>query len=121
VITLLPTVIIMLDAFYNARDERSKVAFGSNYDPQCGENFPHAEWVQVANYEGTSDGSDCTVFEQRLPARFFRLEVKKLRPGTSIYDTFVLETGSGEEKLAAMMAEAFAEGMLSVELRKGDL
>jgi len=57
---------------------------------------------------GPDEGAAVKVFETRLPAKFFRLEVAP-SPG---HPGAVLATGSGEGELALRMAVAFASGML---------
>lgn len=80
--------------------------------PYFGKNWVGPKTVQqgeptlVAVYKPTNgDGKRVEVYMTALPARFFTLNV----------GGYELATGSGQETLVVQLAQAFANGMLSVE------
>ena len=89
------------------------VAFKENW---CGpENIPDNHNTLVAKYPKPdgSDGQSVNVFCYATPARFYELVVEegidsegKMQPG------YRINTGSSQAKLAAMIAESIADGML---------
>lgn len=99
-----------------------KVLYEKKYSIQClGEKykpptkFVHSKEVLVATIRGEGDGQTVRIYESRLPARFFRIEV--LAGKNSVGEPksgFSFTTGSGEEmgELAGQMAKAIASGML---------
>lgn len=75
------------------------------------------DWVEVASFKGEGDGQDVKVYENRMPARFYKLQafdtpnsVGEMNKG------FSMSTGSGREagKLIFAMARAISEGMLGL-------
>lgn len=89
--------------------------------------FDHAKDYHVATFRkhknektgvyDQGDGFDVQVWECRWPARFFTVvalptanSVGEMRPG------FRLSFGSGQERIAAMLAQMIADGMLSAEM-----
>jgi hypothetical protein len=86
----------------------------------CGpKKFAHGREELIAVYKKHQggNGQDVEVFCTAMSARFYRLHVK---PSTGSVDNarqaFGMSTGSGHQmgQLAARMAEAIADGMLSV-------
>lgn len=92
-----------------------KKTFGKHY---CAEGpFVHGEEKLIARYakEKGGDGHDVEVYETRLPARFFRIMAIETRNSVGGFKPgFNLETGSGQEQLAADIALAISEGMLEL-------
>jgi hypothetical protein len=84
---------------------------GLPYDPPA--RFEHGVKTIVADLPavGPDEGVAVKVFETRLPAEFFRLELAP-SPG---HPGAVLATGSGEGELALRMAVAFSEGLLVLD------
>ena len=86
-----------------------RAAFGDHW---CGPEVLGREYQLVARYEG--EGEDCVNVEvdcASLPARFYRLRISG-RGGDYPKQPLVLTTGSGMHEEVAMIAKAFAEGML---------
>ena len=80
--------------------------------------FRHGKWEEVARLPKnppTGDGSECVIFECRLPARFYKLEIL---PGTTSVGErkagWSITTGSGDEmgELIVRIAKAVTEGMI---------
>lgn len=111
----------MFESMYDP-DDRDREIFGSLYSPP--DRFRHGEWEKVAEIAKPedSDGNPVTIYECRLPARFFKLvahpsenTIGKPQPG------FSLSTGSGDEmgELIVSMAKAIAGGMLDIDREEG--
>lgn len=98
--------------------EEDAEGFKGAYKPPKG--FKHGKWHRVATYRKENprgSGEDAFVLECRMPARFFKVKVAP-RCGKVYY----LQTGSGEEmaKLAASLAKAISQGMLSLEIKEDE-
>ena len=93
------------------KGRRTDYPLGLPYDPPA--HFEHGVEALVCDLPavGPDEGAAVKVFETRLPAKFFRLEVapSPCHPGV------VLSTGSDEGELALRMAVAFSEAMLVVD------
>lgn len=107
----------MFEGFYKP-DARDREIFGDIYNPPA--EFVHGQYHQIAELScGDGDGQNVTIYESRLPARFFKVEAHA-RPDYAYANkpAFALTTGSGEEmgRLTLSIAKAIAEGMLGIEL-----
>ena len=109
-----PTAPTPLDALYVPA--AADYADFTHYRPP--EAFRHGDWHPVACYEPTcEDGLRAWVLECRMPARFFLIDATD--PKTSRL-VLRLQTGSGEQRLAACIADAFARGALGVASEDDD-
>jgi hypothetical protein len=80
------------------------------------ELFQRREWQELQHYPKTSgDGQPATVWVIETPAPFYKIDVED--SVNSVGAPMVglsLHTGSGEGQLARQIAQAFADGMLSL-------
>ena len=91
--------------------------FGFNYIPS-NKRYVYGEWRLIAQYPSLpeSDGQSVDVYCCAMPARFYRLIVKKEPNSTGdIKEAYRVKTGSGAHKLTAKLAKAISWGMLSFE------
>ena len=101
----------IIDEIYRPYKEE-KDAFGEHW---CGpDKYPHLELTLIALFPKTNDdGQGVTVYCTAAPVRFYELEVKG---GTNsvgtVQEGYTLTTGSGMAKMAALIAETIASGML---------
>lgn len=79
------------------------------------DKFPHQQSVQIASYLAIQGGHNVIVMCAAYPARFYKIMAQphvnwdgRILPG------FVMETGSGQGELAAKMALALSQGMLTM-------
>lgn len=108
----LPTP-LALNRLYEPTDNRRIYVLGDQYRPP--QTFRHGAWELVADLEAVGDGQGVKVFESRMPARFFKIEVAAGAGATQ--RPFAFSTGSGNAmgELIGEMAKAIAGGMLGVE------
>lgn len=96
---------------YEGDDATDRAAFGHlpGYNPPPG--FDWGRWDTIARVPARGDGADVVVEEVRMPARAFRLRIAP----TDKHPGAVLATGTGVAGLAGALAQAFSEGMLTVD------
>lgn len=110
---------MIFESLYCGNDNRDKEIFGALlaqwYCPP--DRFEHGEWHKVASIPKRkgSDGQPSVIYESRLPARFYKVEV--LDSKNSIGEPtkgFTLSTGSGDDmgKLCVQIALAARDGMI---------
>lgn len=107
----------MFERLYDLGYEEDKLAFGE-HAVEAG-LYRHGDWQLIAIYpaEEYSDGQDVEVYCAAYPARFYQV---RALPGSDSMGTplpaFTASTGSGTamRELAAAMAKAISEGMLSI-------
>lgn len=104
---------IGFDTCYNARSTE-RLIFGANW---CGpDRFEHAVETLAAQYpkDPGGDGQPADVFISAWPARFITIEARA--SANSCGDpkpAYRIQFGTGQERLAAEIAEAIATGMIS--------
>lgn len=114
-----PAIDSMYDGF-DARDVEIFRALDKAWFVPCG-RFTHGEWQKIFDIpkgEYSGDGSPCAIFECRMPARFFKLEVYDSKNSIGEPSAgFSLSTGSGDDmgKLISQIAIAVRRGMLGWE------
>lgn len=115
-----------MDFLYDGHDARDSAVFRALPDPTWyypPNRFEHGEWHKVADIpkrEG-GDGNPSRIYECRMPARFYKLEV--LDSTNSVGEPtngFTLSTGSGEAMgaLLVQIALAVRDGMLGWDGKK---
>jgi hypothetical protein len=88
-------------------------AFGEEYTAP--DVMEHGVWTEVFRTKCDENGDIIRIFEMRMPARFYRLEVSAADGSLKL----ALSTGSGTEQGAFLrtMADMLREGMLAVDQR----
>lgn len=117
-----------LDALYTPR-YGGIATLGADYRPPA--RFEHGQWALVADLKpnpADGDGLGVRVFECRMPACSFKLEVQAgtSAPGRAGEEdvgrrTFVISTGTGDEmgRLIGALARAISEGMVGIDVVVG--
>ncbi len=109
-----------MNFFYEQRTPAFE-QFGAAYRPP--KRFAHGEDTEVVflkSGEG-EDGQDVRIYDGRMPAAFFTIEALPTQNSVGEWKpAFRISTGSGSEmaELAASLAKAIVEGMISVEVIK---
>lgn len=103
----------MFESLYELRNE---YAFGANL---CADGpLRYGVETLVAQYpKNNPDGQDVDIYCTAMPARFYKIVAYDSfnSIGGAIHG-FTLGTGSSQERLAAEIAEAITNGMLSIKI-----
>ena len=92
--------------FYSVSD-CTKLPFEDKWVYHCEEFVPHQNTL-VAVYEAKDDGATVDVYVEAWPAIFHTLRA------TTENKKYSIEFGSGQSTLAAQVAEAISQGMMTV-------
>lgn len=89
-------------------------------DPECTPPtlFRHGEWERVVFFkkDAGGDGQEVRIYEMRMPASFFRVEVLPTPNSVGrMQSGFVLTTGSDRGELAFSIGREVRDGMLGLE------
>jgi hypothetical protein len=89
-------------------------SLGTYYRPP--KVFEHGKRALVATVEAEGDGQTVKVYETRLPAHCFTIEVQAGRNSVgAMQPGYRFSTGTGQDELAGALAVSIARGMLGLD------